>query len=202
MVDEIEHETLKADRKAPQRRCIVTRESYDKDALIRFVIGPGALLVPDVAAKLPGRGYWVCCRKDALEQAVSQKLFVKLAKEKVILPDDLADKTEKMLQEHALQALSLANKAGQLVVGFEKVDSALRGGRVVALIHAEDASPDSMKKLAISSDLRFSCFPAQALSTRLGVEHAVHVALLDGPAGLGAVNKIRRFTGFLQIEAL
>ena len=42
----------------PLRRCLVTRERLPKEAMIRFVLGPGRELVPDLAGKLPGRGMW------------------------------------------------------------------------------------------------------------------------------------------------
>src|SRR5437870_12059149 len=41
------------------RRCVVTRAVLPKAALVRFVVGPTGEIVPDVAARLPGRGLWV-----------------------------------------------------------------------------------------------------------------------------------------------
>ena len=42
-----------------ERRDIVSGEVMDEARLIRFVAGPGAVVAPDVARKLPGRGLWV-----------------------------------------------------------------------------------------------------------------------------------------------
>ena len=47
------------DRKAVARMCIVTREVRPIADLIRFVAGPDGELVPDIKARLPGRGVWV-----------------------------------------------------------------------------------------------------------------------------------------------
>jgi len=47
------------DRETPERRCIVTGEVQPKAGLIRFVAGPDGEVVPDLAEKLPGRGFWV-----------------------------------------------------------------------------------------------------------------------------------------------
>ena len=47
------------DRETPERRCIVTGETQPRAGLIRFVAGPDAIVVPDLAEKLPGRGFWV-----------------------------------------------------------------------------------------------------------------------------------------------
>lgn len=200
--DAFEPEDLQRDRKAPLRRCIVSRQSYEKSELIRFSISPEGILVPDIAEKLPGRGFWTRCSKAVLADAITRKAFEKMSKKKVSVPEQLPDQTEHLLREAALQSLSLAKKAGQVLSGFEKVAEALKSGQVVALLHAQDASPDIVKKLAISEELRFCSFHADALSARLGAEHAVHVALLRGAAGEGALKKMRRLTRFLENDAL
>src|ERR1700733_1876156 len=53
--------------KGPQRRCIVTRERLPKERMIRFVVGPDRQIVPDLAARLPGRGIWLSASSDVLE---------------------------------------------------------------------------------------------------------------------------------------
>src|SRR5579859_3654258 len=59
--DEAEPET------GPLRRCIVTRERLPKERMIRFVVGPDRQIVPDLAAKLPGRGIWLSASWDVLQ---------------------------------------------------------------------------------------------------------------------------------------
>jgi predicted RNA-binding protein YlxR (DUF448 family) len=46
---------------------VVTRESLPKERMIRFVLGPDRQVVPDLAAKLPGRGMWLSASWDVLE---------------------------------------------------------------------------------------------------------------------------------------
>ena len=55
----VQHEadTLKADRKAPQRLCLVTRESRDKADLIRFVVGPAASYITGQTIHSNGGAY-------------------------------------------------------------------------------------------------------------------------------------------------
>ncbi len=43
----------------PERKCIATGDVQPKHGLIRFVVGPDAQIVPDIAGKLPGRGIYV-----------------------------------------------------------------------------------------------------------------------------------------------
>ena len=193
-----EPETLKQDRRAPLRSCIVTREAQEKAGLIRFVMGPDGTIVPDVGEKLPGRGYWVSCQKTLLDQAITEKRFLKASKGAAKVAEGLLAQTEALLEARALQSLALANKAGQLVAGFEKAEAALKTGKAIALVHAADASEASVRKLPITPENRFCGFQSEALSAKLGLEHAVHLALLDGPAGESALKEIRRFTGFLQ----
>ncbi|MGB9646666.1 MAG: DUF448 domain-containing protein, partial [Stellaceae bacterium] len=38
---------------------MATGEIVDRARLLRFVVGPGGEIVPDVAANLPGRGLWL-----------------------------------------------------------------------------------------------------------------------------------------------
>ena len=53
------------------RMCIVTRESGDPDALIRFVAGPDGSVVPDLKRQLPGRGCWVKAERALVDKAVA-----------------------------------------------------------------------------------------------------------------------------------
>ena len=41
---------------APERRCILTGEHAARDRLLRLAISPEGLVLPDPAAKAPGRG--------------------------------------------------------------------------------------------------------------------------------------------------
>src|SRR6476469_3890346 len=59
--DELEPET------GPLRRCIITRERLPKERMIRFVVGPDRKIVPDLAARLPGRGIWLSASRDVLQ---------------------------------------------------------------------------------------------------------------------------------------
>ena len=61
----------------PSRRCIVTRERRAKEKMIRFVLGPDRTIVPDLAARLPGRGMWLSARWDVLETARVQGSLVR-----------------------------------------------------------------------------------------------------------------------------
>ena len=167
----------------PQRRCLVTGESSPKGGLIRFVVGPEGQVVPDLAAKLPGRGMYVSADRAALERAVSKRLFARAARKAVVVPGGLADEVEAGLARRVSDLISLACKGGHAVVGYEKVKDWLRSERADVLIQARDGSGRGKSKLSTPPwGTYIGCLSAQELGRAFGREHAIHAAL--GPGGL------------------
>ena len=184
-------------RSEPERSCIITREVKAKGELIRFVVGPNATLVPDLAAKLPGRGIYVSASKLLVAEAIAKRAFSRAAKEQVAIPEGFLTRLEEQLAKRVAEALSMARKAGQVITGFEKVEAAAKKGEVEALIHADDAGEDGLKKLSFYTGPTFQNLPRDVLSTVLGRENAVHVAVTHGPAAAFFIEEARRFTLFL-----
>ena len=81
----------------PERNCIVTGESQPKGGLIRFGLGPEGQVVPDILARLPGRGIYVSADRAAIEKAATKGLFARAAKKPVQVPEGLADLVERLL---------------------------------------------------------------------------------------------------------
>ncbi|MCI5050234.1 MAG: RNA-binding protein [Rickettsiales bacterium] len=184
--------------KQPTRRCIVSGELLDKSALLRFVLDEDDCATPDVAGKLPGRGIWVKCERATLEQAVKTNRFASSAKQTVKLRDDLVTLVEELLKARALNALALNRRAGNAIHGFEKVKSKMIAGEVKALLHAADASEDGIGKLSKGELFQCSAFSREELSQIMGVENAVHVAVLNQGAAEDFLLQCRRFTGFRE----
>ena len=57
-----------------ERRDIVSGEVLPENRLLRFVAGPDGAVVPDVAAKLPGRGLWVEPTRAAIARAEGREM--------------------------------------------------------------------------------------------------------------------------------
>ena len=173
---------LDAPAAGPFRRCIVTREVLPKDSLVRFVIGPAAEVIPDVAGKLPGRGLWVKANGLALATAVARNLFAKAARQSVDVPADLVDRTAVLLTQRCLDLIGLARRAGQAICGFEKVREGLRKGRVAVVLAAADAAADGRAKMQGLTKERptLALFTGVELSAALGRENVVHAALMPG----------------------
>ena len=88
----------------------------------------------------------------------------------------------------------MAAKAGQVVAGSSKVESALKGRAVEALIHARDGAEDGIRKLdALARQIEgnrraklpipvITALKSAELDLALGRSNVIHAALLAGPA--------------------
>ena len=103
-----------------ERRCIVDGEVGPREGLIRFVIGPEETVVPDLGERLPGRGFWVSARLEAVETAIRKGLFAKAARAKVEVPEELADEVERLLAKRAATCFA----SGPACACFTSVPSA------------------------------------------------------------------------------
>lgn len=182
----------------PVRRCIVSGEVRPKDDLIRFVVGPGGRIVPDIEETLPGRGLWLSARRDIVETACARKLFAKAARSPARAPIGLADLVEHLLLRRCLDILGLARRAGRAVVGFEPVRGWLREGRAGLLLAAADAAAGGRAKLrALAPRLALiEVFSGAELGLALGRERAVHVAVAPGRLAERLVREASRLAEF------
>jgi len=186
-------------RSGTERMCAVTRQVRPIDELIRYVISPDGEVVADLKRKLPGRGMWVTASHAAVAEAARRQLFSRGFKRAVKASPALADDTGRMLVRGVLDALAMAAKAGQVVSGFTKVETALGQHQAVALLHASDGADDGIRKLnarmAAASrefpgdDTQNSPIPvitalsSDELDLALGRSNVIHAAVLAGPAG-------------------
>ena len=183
------------------RRCIVTRQALEKPAMIRFVVDPEGRVAPDLKERLPGRGLWVTAERAVLEQAVAKNAFAKAARQSVRVDRDLAGRVAALARREVAELLGLARKSGQLVAGFEKVEAALRSGKVRVLVAASDGAEDGRGKLArLAGSGVEICAPLTAaeLAQALGREHAVHAAIKAGGIAEKTIIASRRLAALEQ----
>ncbi|WP_066608478.1 RNA-binding protein [Celeribacter halophilus] len=179
-----------------ERRCIVSREAEPKRGLIRFVVSPDGLLVPDLAEKLPGRGIWVSADRAVLEEALKKKLFSKAARTQVTVPDDFVNLIEAGLADRVVHLISMARKAGHAVCGFEKVKSWLSDGRAKVLLQASDGSERGKGKLWTPEGGRwFGHLTSSELGLAFGRESVIHGALAGGGLSTRVVDDANRLMG-------
>jgi predicted RNA-binding protein YlxR (DUF448 family) len=188
----------RTEKSATMRMCAVSREVRPLAELIRFVVAPSGEVVPDIKRKLPGRGLWITASRQAVAEAVRRHHFSRGFKTNVRVVPTLADDTEALLVRSTVEALGIAAKAGQVVSGFGKVESALsqQQGRLTlsALIHAADGAADGIRKLdALARQIEagkgeppalsiVTCLTSEELDLALGRANVIHAAVLAGPA--------------------
>lgn len=170
-----------------ERRDIVSGEIMSEHCLIRFVADPDGNIVPDVAAKLPGRGAWVSASRGAIGEAVEKKLFARALKAPVKAGADLAERTEKALVTRILGDLGLARRGGNLVLGFDNVARMLDSARPPALlVEASDGASDGKRKLYNAAHARelkpvvMESLTSAELGLALGRENVIHAAVHPG----------------------
>ena len=216
----------KAFKASPQRKCSVTGNIYNKAEMIRFVIGPDESLVPDLAAKLPGRGVYVACTAEAvkaiaqkgkLAKAVQRSLKRSLAKGAI--EQDLVGQVAGLLKKRLLDRLGMQLRSGMLIVGFDKlveITKAVQGNGFFkkdkyfgAAFSASDAAEDSLRK--INNALRQSQLDEDVaqitslpltrdeISQALGKENAVHMLAFQDKGLEHLQQDIQRFTAFCDL---
>ncbi|MBA4490958.1 RNA-binding protein [Paracoccus sp. S1E-3] len=183
------------DTEIAERRCLVTGEVQPKAGLIRFVLGPDSMVVPDLAEKLPGRGFWLTADRAIIERAITKGLFSRGAKAPAKPPEGLVELLEAGLARRVVDLVSLGRKSGHAVAGFEKVKDWLAAGRVKVLLQASDGSDRGKGKLWTPEGARwFGCLTASELGLAFGRDHVIHSALSRG----GIADKVIRDAGRLN----
>ncbi|MEI9906281.1 MAG: RNA-binding protein [Asticcacaulis sp.] len=184
------------------RRDIASGDSIDVARLIRFVVSPEGVLVPDIAHKLPGRGLWVKAARPALEIAVKRNIFSKAARRQVKIEPGLADLVHALLRRRCLDLLGLARREGGIVLGFEKVLVTVTANKAAWLIEASDGAEDGRNRI-LNAAIRQKPAPKLCggfnnaeLSLALGAENAIHAALIHGRRTMRWSAEMARLSGF------
>ena len=187
-----------------KRQCLVTGDKLPACELIRFVCAPDGSIIPDLAAKLPGRGCWVTADRGILQQAVDRKLLLRAGQKmhkadgsgiKIQLKDGLLDFIEELLLKRCLDYIGLSNKSGIVISGFEKVRKILVSGKTNILMTASDSADNSRSKISQGLDNLqiIDMFAREELSNALGQDNAVHLALLPDKMRTSLLQEISRY---------
>lgn len=185
----------------PERKCIATGEVQPKHGLIRFVVGPDQMVVPDVLEKLPGRGIWVASNRSALEKATNNRLFSRSAKSAVKLSENLLGDLERQLARRVIDLISLARKSGRAVAGYEKVKDWLIKGQAEVLLQSSDGSERGKSKLSTPYGGSFiGWLTSEELGAAFGRQTVIHCALTSGGITQRVVDEAQRLKGLRRID--
>jgi predicted RNA-binding protein YlxR (DUF448 family) len=199
-----------ADKEAhvPERTCVLSRRKGTREELIRLALGPDGTVAPDVRARAPGRGAWIGVTRAELD-AANAKGKLKGALQRafktndVKVPADLGEKIAQALRQNALDRLGMEARAGNLINGSDRVETAARSGKVHLLLHAADAGEDGNRALDQAWRVggggpQGMIFPEgrTILSMALGRENVVHAALTDPAAASRVSHALARWRAF------
>jgi len=171
----------------------------ERARLLRCVVGPDGVVVPDIEGRLPGRGLWLTPRRDIVERALQKRLFARAARRPVVTPPELADRIESLLARRCSDLLGLARRAGHAVAGFERVGEAVRRGSAGLLLEALDGAEGGRRKLAVLGRGLPSvrALTAAELGAAFGRERVVHAAV-GGALALRLLADLARLAGMRQ----
>ena len=174
------------------RRCAATRTLSPREDLIRFVLSPNGIVVPDTAGVLPGRGLWLSADRDVINTACVRNLFAKNFRVEAIIDGDLANHVESLLARRCLDLIGLARRCGQLAAGGTKVREALAAGRSALMIVASDVSTDEWRRFSrLAPDVPWvALFTSTELAAALGRGRVVYATILKGGAKGGLAARI------------
>lgn len=177
--------------------------------MIRFVLGPERRVVPDLAARLPGRGIWLSAEISVIETArakgILARALARVAHGPVSVPPDLASVLEAGLIRRVGELLGLARRAGQAVSGYQKAQQWLKSGHAGLVVQASDGSAEERRRFLSGSGARVegsggtvpvvAPLDAAALGAVFGRDHVVHVAVAPGRLAEALAIEARRLYG-------
>ena len=185
-----------------ERRCIACGEVLPEDRLVRFVVSPDGEVIPDLDAKLPGRGIWLSADRKLMLKALAKNDFSKAAKTKVTWAADLPDHVEHLLVARMQSDLGMARRAGLLDAGFDQILRALDKKVTPAVFfHAADASEDGRRKIfgaLRSRELEgesIGVLTRDELSLALGRGNVVHAAIRPSSLADRLILNAKRLAG-------
>ncbi|GMN02912.1 DUF448 domain-containing protein [Erythrobacter sp. MTPC3] len=199
-----------------ERRCILSGETFPRETLVRLAISPDGVVLPDPAAKAPGRGAWIAPNRAALEQSIADGHFKRALmraykggpadedgkRTTLSYSDDLPQQIEMALTRNLTDRLGLELRGGNIVLGSSRIEEQARQARLGLLLHASDSSDDGRKKLDQAwrvggeiegSGARGEVLPLDrsVLSVALGRDNVVHLGVSGRPGDASAANQTR-----------
>jgi len=189
---------------APERSCLACRKIKPKSDLLRFVLAPDLILVPDILAKLPGRGAYTCVSRNCLKEALKRNQFSRAFKVSVAVNDqnDFLEGVAAKLEDRIASYVALANKASKVISGSDLVVEAIKKKNVGVVLIASDVSPEIGRKMTFLASRE--SIPCYHLLTRdrfgalIGKGLRSAVAIQPGDFVVVVMKEIERFRNFSE----
>ena len=187
-------------KEAEIRKCVLTGEVRPKDELLRFVLMRDGTVLPDFNKKLDGRGFYISNSKKLLERLTVKNPLNKILHTKTVIGQDLPQTVEMILHKKGLEAVNLARKSGDLILGLEKVKEIIAKGKAAFVIEASDAGDDGKQKIAaMAANLEhYVLYDIATLSAALNRENTVYLAVKSTPMSKMVRLALKRYQTYLN----
>jgi len=191
-------------KEEPKRSCIGCKAVKNKDDLLRFVLSPDGVAVPDLMSKLPGRGAYTCLNMECIRNAVTKKQFGRALKSEVknVSVEELYGLIVSMMEERIASYVALANKAGRIISGSDMVTQVLKKKQQERLIlFSTDISGEIRQKVAALAEKsgvqHFSLFDKERVGALIG-KSLRSVVAVEGHGFVSALKReIERYRNFV-----
>lgn len=188
-------------------QCYITGEHLHDATALRLVLSPDNKVTPDLLCKLPGKPCYIKISSQLLNQAVTNRIFDDFWEKPVIVPDNIIEMIATLLRKKCLNSLSLANRSGAVVTGFDKVYEKVLSDKAKLLLFASDAAEDSKGKLIKHAQKKriplIEPFNRDDISAALGKSNAVFTAITQMHWKIlitSAFARYQQFTDSKQVE--
>ncbi|MGK2943830.1 MAG: RNase P modulator RnpM [Desulfuromonadales bacterium] len=187
-------------RRQPQRTCLGCRQVKDQSELIRVVRSPDGEILADLKGRLPGRGAYLCNKRDCIESIVRKKQFDRAFRQAclAITAGQLCEAIAQELLTHLASLLGMARKSANFVAGSNAVlDTLTRKKKLAVVILAKDISPKIGEKIRYKAEqqkiLTTELFDKTELGRILGRAERSVVGLPDGKLAEAFLNDLHRY---------
>ena len=104
------------------------------------------------------------------------------------------------MKNKALDSINLANKAGALVCGLDKVKEKISKNQVAFLLQATNAGADGKTKMqtAAKNIKILTLFSSEELDKALNKINTVHLAILKGSMSENVYNQLQKWQNFIN----
>ena len=151
-------------------RCLLTGKNLEKSTSLRFALSPKREVVPDCYNKLLGRGFWVKPEKKTLKLLAKSKKLSTYFEEDVFFDPKMDLIVKKLLMVKIFKQLSLARKAGLLIVGSDSIKSSFNTGRLYLVLAVKGSKKLSFGQNYVNDQIYYSA----GIFTKLDFEEAIN----------------------------
>ena len=178
-----------------KRNCFVTNIEFKKKKLLRFVIGPNNDIIFDDSGKLRGHSFWLTPNKEIINKAVQQKLFEKEANHNIKIRSDLFNHVKQTIKKRCLNYISLANKAGLVNIGLQKlkIKKISKNIRLLLLSTPYSKSTRSALNKIYENIEIFELFASKELSQSLGKDSITTLGITKSKLSDKLINEIQKY---------